>query len=138
MSESLSLEFYLVILGACLFTALLSAVLTGLGFYYYYRSRVASKLEEELDEYAEIVKQRLKEGVEEAGESLLPRFKQEVRAGFKEAISDAIAGGMVEDTVRSMTRTGTTIVESSLNLLLGKRETDTRPGHSAGPGVSAE
>ena len=138
MSESLGLEFYLVVAGACVLTSVLSAILTGLGFYYYYRSRVAAKLEEELDEYAEIVKQRLKEGVEEAGETMLPRFKEEVRSGFREAITDALSGQMVDDTVRAMTRTGTKIVESSLNLLLGRKDTETRPGHSGGPGVSAE
>ncbi|MEQ8353435.1 MAG: hypothetical protein RH862_18315 [Leptospiraceae bacterium] len=138
MNASLGLEFYLVVLAASLFTAVLSAILTGLVFYYYYRSRVAAKLEEELDEYAEIVKQRLKDGVEEAGESMLPRFKEEVRSGFREAITDALSGQMVEDTVRAMTKSGTTIVESSLNLLLGRRDSEGRPGSGNGPGVSSE
>tara|TARA_Y100001933_G_scaffold251914_1_gene290223 strand:+ start:394 stop:807 length:414 start_codon:yes stop_codon:yes gene_type:complete len=137
MSE-LGLEFYLVLFGACIFTAVLSAILTGLAFYYYYRSRVAAKLEEELDEYAEIVKTRLKEGVEEAGESMLPRFKEEVRSGFKEAITDALSGQMVEDTVRAMTKSGSTIVESSLNLLLGRRDPEGRSGSGSGPGVGSE
>ncbi|MCB1165703.1 MAG: hypothetical protein KDK37_14495 [Leptospiraceae bacterium] len=139
--SGLGTEFYIVVAAACVFTSVLSAILTGFGFYYYYQSRLANRLEKELDEYAEIVKTKLKEGVEEAGESLLPRFKQETRAGFREAITDALSGQMVDETVRAMTKTGSTLVESSLNLLLGRKESEHRehrPGQPDGPGVSRE
>lgn len=87
-----------------------------------------NRLEALLDETIEIMKKRLKEGVEEAGRELLPEFREEVRRGFKEGLSDVVHGELLDQTARSLARSGADIVETGLNLLTGRKtRTDTNP-----------
>lgn len=87
-----------------------------------------NRLEAMLDETIEIMKKRLKEGVEEAGRELLPEFREEVRRGFKEGLSDVVHGELLDQTARSLARSGADIVETGLNLLTGRKtRTDTNP-----------
>lgn len=80
-----------------------------------------SRLDALLDEYIEIMKKRLKEGVEEAGRDLLPEFREEVRRGFKEGMNDVVHGELLDQTARTLARSGADIVETGLNLLTGRR-----------------
>ena len=104
-------------------TAVLSSLFTLLTVYILYKIRLKEKLKSELDELALLMKARLKEGVEEAGKELLPRFREEVKEGFKEAMKSAVSGEMnsefVSKTAQTAVETGSSIVESGLNFLLG-------------------
>lgn len=111
------------IISAIILTAILSSILSGVmtsvALYLYFKYLRRTKLNAALDEYIEIVKQRLKEGFEESGRELLPEFKEEVRKGFKEGMADVLRGGLIDQTARSIARSGVDIVESGFNLLKG-------------------
>lgn len=101
-------------------TALLSSSLTLGLVYLIYQASWKKRLYAEMDEYADIIKQKLKEGAIEAGEELLPDFRAHVREGFKEAMTDSLKGELLERSAREVARSGSDLVESGLNLLLGK------------------
>ncbi len=111
------------ILAAIILTAVLSSILSGImtsvALYLYIRYLQRNRLHAALDEYIEIVKTHLKQGFEEAGRELLPEFKEEVRQGFKEGLADVLSGELIDQTARSIARSGVDIVESSFNLLKG-------------------
>lgn len=102
-------------------TAFLSSALTLFFAYLLYKLRLKRKLKLELEEFAGILKERLREGVEEAGKELLPKFRNEVSEGFKDALSSALAGELIEETAKRVAKGGTNFVETGINLLLGKK-----------------
>lgn len=96
--------------------------------YFVIRRLQRNRLEALLDEYIDIMKTRLKEGVEEAGRELLPEFREEVRRGFKEGMNDVMHGELLDQTARSLARSGADIVETGLNILTGRKtRPDTNP-----------
>jgi hypothetical protein len=100
-------------------TALLSSILTlGLSYLLYQR-RLKDDLRARLNELSTEVKERLKQGVIDAGMELLPKFRAAVREGFKEAISDTVSPDMIERTAKNMADIGGSLMDTSLKMLFG-------------------
>jgi hypothetical protein len=55
--------------------------------------------------------------VTEAGRELLPAFRQEVEAGFREALTRGIAESLIDETAGTVLRTGASLLEQGLNLV---------------------
>lgn len=100
--------FILVIL-----TAVVTAVTTLLLGYAVYVLFVRKKMEHRMMEMAEIVQDRVRRGALEAGEELLPKFREKVTEGFKQALREWSTSDF-----RTKARTGMSMVEESLNTLL--------------------
>ncbi len=98
-------------------TALLSSVLTLLlalaGWQWFLRKR----LEAELEVVANRLRERVKDGVTEAGRDLLPAFRQQVEAGFRDALTGSIATGLIDKTAGTVLRQGIALVEQGLDLV---------------------
>jgi hypothetical protein len=103
-------------------TALLSSILTlGLS-YYWFRRKIKNELRSQLDTVATEIREKVRQGVFEAGVDLLPKYRAEVRQGFKEAMSDTVKPEMIEKTAKSMADIGTSLVENSLKVFFGTKE----------------
>ena len=63
-------------------------------------------------------------GFREAAAESLPAFREEVRKGFTDAIGALNAGELLDRTARKVVRTGSSLVESGLNLLRATRPDD--------------
>jgi len=99
-------------------TAVISSLLT-LGFtYIFYRIYLRDVLDRKLDESMELAKLKIKQGMREEALELLPKFRAEVKEGFKEALNSAMGGQIVQ----TMTKPMSSIVESSLSFFLGRPE----------------
>ena len=70
---------------------------------------------------AEELEQRVRAGVMSGGEELLPKFRQQVTAGFRDALVATAKGEHVEESVRAMARSGADLLEEGLGALLGRR-----------------
>lgn len=107
-----------------LLAGLCSAALTlGVGyllFAAYLKKRIYRELSVELAELSDTIKTKLRAGVLEAGQELLPEFREEVREGFKEALTAVASGDIIEQTARNMASKSQTIVEQGLGMLLGR------------------
>ncbi len=62
------------------------------------------------------MQERVRLGAVEAGQELLPRFREQVTEGFKRALREWSASDF-----RKMTKSGMGMVEESLSSLLGAR-----------------
>lgn len=85
-------------------TALLSAALTWAVAWWFYKRRVASQLEQTLQEIQTEFEQRVKSGVLAAGEELLPALREQVKLGFQDALRETQAGAMVEGYATAVNR----------------------------------
>lgn len=102
-------------------SALLSSVFT-LGFaYVFYRLRGEQKLAAELLLIQNEFENRVRAGVLAAGRELLPEFRREVAAGFKEALQQSHAAGLAEDAAKVVTGAAG-LLESSLGNLFGLKQ----------------
>ena len=63
------------------------------------------------------VQEALTAGFREAAQEALPEFREEVRKGFTDALTGLKAGELLDRTARKVVRTGSSLVESGLNLL---------------------
>ena len=63
------------------------------------------------------VRAELVAGFREAAMASLPAFREEVRKGFTEALTATNAAELLDRTARKVVRTGSSLVESGLNLL---------------------
>lgn len=97
--------------------ALLSSVLTLLLALALWQAFLKKRLEAKLEEAASLLRERVKEGVTEAGRDLLPAFHQEVEAGFRDALMGGIAAGLIDKTAGTALRQGAALVEQGLNLV---------------------
>ncbi len=61
-------------------------------------------------------------GFREAATESLPAFREEVRKGFTDALTRLKAGDLLDRTARKVVRTGSSLVESGLNLLRPRPE----------------
>ncbi len=101
-----------------LITALLSSILT-LGILALIAGRfILPKLkvwlqEEMLPEF----RAQVKNGAIDSGDTLLPKFRENVREGFNDAIRDQMAGQMFEDAAKSVTKK----MEVGLGTLFGRK-----------------
>ena len=98
-------------------TALLSSVLTLLLALALWQAFLKKRLEAKLEEAASLLRERVKEGVTEAGRDLLPAFRQEVEAGFRDALTGGIAVSLIDKTAGTVLRKGVSLVEQGLNLV---------------------
>lgn len=108
-------EVYVIVISS-VSSSILTATIAYLIFHFFGKK----KIERELGEYAQVIKEKIREGVEEAGRELMPEFRSEVREGFKGALGSTLNGEMMDETVRSLTKSGSTFMESGLNLLFGR------------------
>lgn len=106
------------VLIAC--TAFLSSALTILGAVLYYTLYLDKHLDHKLEKAADLIQEKVRSGVQEAGRGLLPEVRNEVAEGFKDAMASAMGGELVDRTARVVAKSSTSFVEDSLNLLLGK------------------
>ena len=72
------------------------------------------------------VQTELTAGLRAAAAESLPAFRDEVRKGFTDAIGALNAGELLDRTARKVVRTGSSLVESGLNLLRATRPNDDR------------
>lgn len=99
-------------------TALLSAALTWVVAYWYYKQRLARELHTMLEDIQAEFEQRVKAGVLAAGEELLPAFREQVKLGFQDALRGTQTGEMVE-SYASAVNFGTELISRRLSGLLG-------------------
>jgi len=99
-------------------TAIGSSLLTLVFSYVFYVVYLRGVLDRKLDEKLELARVKVKEGMKEAGLELLPRFRAEVREGFKEAM-----GGQI---IENVTKPMSSIVETSLSFLIGRVDDEPR------------
>ena len=107
-------------------TAFVSSLLTLLFAYLLFRIVLLDRLYQELDELSVTLKERLREGVLEAGRELKPEFRDEVRDGFKEALTGVMSGDLIEETAKRVAQNSSNIVEQGLGILFGKRNPEGR------------
>lgn len=95
-------------------TALASSLLTLLLGYLFYMAFIRKKMERRMMEMADIVQDRVRRGATQAGEDLLPQFREKVTEGFKQALREWTTGDF-----RSKAKVGMNLVEESLSTLFG-------------------
>ena len=100
-------------------TALLASVLTLLLALACWRAFLRQRLDASLEEVANRLRERVKEGVTDAGRELLPAFRQEVEAGFREALTRGIAESLIDKTAGVALRKGAALMEQGLDLVRG-------------------
>lgn len=106
-----------------LLTALLSSVITLILSYVLYRRHWEPLLDQRLDQLQVEFEARVKSGVYAAGLELLPDFREQVKLGFTDALSQSHTAGLVEETAKVMNvgkDLGVGIVETGLNALFGR------------------
>lgn len=85
-------------------TALLSATLTWIVAWGFYRQRLGSEVQKMLGEVQAEFEARVKAGVLAAGEELLPTLREQVKLGFQDALRDTQTGTMVEQYAGAVNR----------------------------------
>lgn len=104
-----------------LVTALVTAIVTLALAALVYKLVVAPRLERRAEQIGEDLQARVRAGVQQAGEDLLPKFREQVALGFRDALAAAARGEHVEESVRAMARSGADLLEDSLGALFGRR-----------------
>lgn len=100
-------------------TALLTTGATLATSYFVFVFYLKQRLYREIDELSLVMKAKLREGVLEAGQELLPEFREEVREGFKEAVNQSLSGEFLEYAAKNVAKNSTSIVEQGLSFFLG-------------------
>lgn len=100
-------------------TALSSSVLTWAIAYFWYRLRLGQSVALQLARAQDEFEQRVRRGVAAAALELMPRLREEVREGFKEALAQSPLS-MVEGAARTVGK-GADLFGDSLSALLGAR-----------------
>lgn len=101
-------------------SALCSAPLTLLLVFLISRRYVRENLQKEMDRLGAEFEARVKAGALEAGEELLPQFREAVAQGFTDALRDLPA-----NKIRTLAETTSNLLEEGLNTILG---TGRKPG----------
>ena len=52
----------------------------------------------------------------------MPRFREQVRDGFKDALADAMRGSVLERAGEELARRGGSILETGVNILFGRED----------------
>ena len=81
------------------------------------RAQVRCGVEDAVTQLLPQIREELTTGFREAATESLPAFREEVRQGFTEALTGLNAGDLLDRTARKVVRTGSSLVESGLNLL---------------------
>jgi hypothetical protein len=85
------------------------------------RAQVRGGVEAAANELLPKVRAELTAGFRDAAAESLPAFREEVRKGFTDALN---ASELLDRTARKVVRTGSSLVESGLNLLRATRPAD--------------
>lgn len=101
-----------------LLSAALTSLLTWVLAWAFYRARLASQLDVLREQLASEVEARVRQGALDAGQELLPEFKQAVTEGFMDAMRGMARGEMA----KTFAKTGAEIVGGSLDSLFGQRK----------------
>jgi hypothetical protein len=126
-----STSMVLIVCGAVVATALLTAaLLAGMGSRLFraridsagdeVASKVRSAVTEAVDEALPRVREAVEGGVRDAADGSLPRIREEVRDGVSEAIASAVTGGVLGKAGEELVRKGGGV----LDILLGSRSDD--------------
>ena len=102
-------------------TALASSVLTLVLAWLLWKTVGATRLEAELVKVQAEFERHVKRGVLEAGEQLLPAFREQVRLGFQDALKQSHAAGIAEGTAKIVSGS-TELVMDSLSNLFGLKK----------------
>jgi hypothetical protein len=89
-----------------LLTAVLSAGLTWVLAWLFYRAQLGAAFERELGHIQSEFEARVKAGVLAAGEELLPALREQVKLGFQDAMRETQTGVMVENYASAVNKTG--------------------------------
>jgi len=101
-----------------LLTALLSALITTGLMALLLKALLLPRLQDSFEEnILPSFQARVRKGMIEAGDELLPKFRENVHEGFNDAIRDAVGGKVLEDTARGVAKT----METGLETLFRKR-----------------
>jgi len=85
------------------------------------RAQVRGGMEAAATELLPQIRAELTAGFREAATASLPAFREEVRKGFTEAIASLATTELLGRTAGKVVRTGSSLVESGLNLLRAAR-----------------
>jgi hypothetical protein len=91
------------------------------------RAQVRHGVEDAATELLPQVRVELTTGFREAAMESLPAFREEVQKGFTEALTGLNASDLLDRTARKVVRTGSSLVESGLNLLRPRPEDQEPP-----------
>jgi hypothetical protein len=101
------------------------------------RGRVRAAVEEAAEAVLPRLREQIREGfaagadealprfraeLDAAAEEVLPRLREQVRDGFKDALADAMTGGVLERAGEELARKGESILETGVNILFGRDE----------------
>jgi hypothetical protein len=100
-------------------TGTISSLFTLIGAYWFLVRPLRGRLHAELEPLLEEAEDRVKRGVLNAGEELLPRFRAEVRRGLKEGVS-GLGTDLFETGTQTAVKTGVGLLKSSLDAITGK------------------
>jgi hypothetical protein len=101
--------------GLILATVLLSSVLPRLVALAGWRVFLKARLKADVEALANRLRERVKESVTTAGKELLPAFRQDVEAGFRNALTGGIAARLIDKTAGTALRTGVSLVTQGLS-----------------------
>ena len=88
-----------------LLTAVLSAALTWVFAWLFYRAQLGAMFERELGQIQAEFEARVKAGVLAAGTELLPALREQVKLGFQDAMRETQTGAMVEGYASAVNKT---------------------------------
>lgn len=89
------------------------------------RAQVRGGVEDAAATLLPTVRTELTAGFRDAATEMLPAFREEVRKGFADALS---ASDLLDRTAKKVVRTGSSLMESGLNLLRASRPDDRGDG----------
>lgn len=108
-------------LGIILATAVVTSLLTVTLIALFAVKWLLPKIQQSRGEIMNEFRQNVRDGALDAGTDLLPKFREQVKKGFEDAIRGTTTGQMMEGA-RSVAKGGAGIFEEGLSTLLGKRE----------------
>ncbi len=111
-------QIVIIVIATSLVTSFFMLILT----YFFFQSYLKQKIKKESEEIGQLLKERLRQGVWQAGKDILPEFRQEVREGFTEALSRAISGEIIPQAARQIAKNSQGLVEQGLSFLLGRSQ----------------
>jgi len=88
------------------------------------REQVHGGVEDAATELLPRVRAELTAGFQEAATESLPAFREEVQKGFTHAVTALVTSELLNRTAGKVVRTGSSLVESGLNLLRAVRADD--------------
>ena len=88
------------------------------------RAQVRGGVEDAATDLLPKIRAELTAGFHDAAAESLPAFREEVRKGFADAIASLATSELLDRTARKVVRTGSSLVESGLNLLRPTRPSE--------------